>query len=78
MYFAYALIVTEPGTCASVAAACDGFPETASVEALSGPYDLLVKVRVLSEEALLAFVSQRLAAVDGIRSATTLVATPSD
>lgn len=77
MFLAYALIVTEPGSCATVAAALSGLPETVLVEALGGPYDLVVKIQVLSEESLLAFVRQRIAEVEGIRSATTLVASPS-
>jgi DNA-binding Lrp family transcriptional regulator len=77
VFLAYALIVTEPGCCAAVAAALDDLPGTVSVEALGGPYDLVVKIQVLSEESLLDFVRRRVSEIDGIRSATTLVASPS-
>lgn len=73
MVLAYALIVTEPGACSSVATAIGDFPETVTVDRLSGPYDLVVKLQLLSEEAVLAFVRQRLGQLDGIRSATILV-----
>ncbi len=76
MVLAYALIVAEPGACTGVVAALCDLPEAVSVHQLSGPYDIVVKVQLLSNEALLTFVRQRLGHIDGIRSATTLVAAP--
>jgi Lrp/AsnC family transcriptional regulator, regulator for asnA, asnC and gidA len=56
-----------------VAEAVSAFPEVSYVVVTAGAFDLLVEVVCENNDALLAFLTERLRAVDGVRDTETFV-----
>jgi Lrp/AsnC family transcriptional regulator for asnA, asnC and gidA len=66
-------ISVEPGAAERVAADLGRLPEVAYLVLVAGSFDLLVEVVCEDNEHLLRWLSEQLAAIDGIRSTETFV-----
>ncbi|MGH9071481.1 MAG: Lrp/AsnC family transcriptional regulator [Acidimicrobiales bacterium] len=63
---AYVLIQTEVGKAARVAAELAQLEGVASADAVTGPYDVIVRVRAASVDELGRLIASRLQLVEGI------------
>ncbi len=73
MEIVYLLVVTEVGKLDEVARRLRGIPEVAEVQAVTGPFDLIVKVEAPHINAALDTVVHKIRRVPGIKSTETLV-----
>jgi DNA-binding Lrp family transcriptional regulator len=69
----YLLVETEVGQLDSVLQRLRGIPSVVEVEAVTGPFDLIVKVQAPHLNAALDTVVHRIRRVPGIKSTETLV-----
>jgi DNA-binding Lrp family transcriptional regulator len=63
---AYILIQTEVGQASDVTAKVARLPGVSSVDAVAGPYDLIVRAEADSIDALGRFVVSRVQPIDGV------------
>ncbi|MGD0257149.1 MAG: Lrp/AsnC ligand binding domain-containing protein [Thermoplasmata archaeon] len=73
MEIVYLLVVTEVGRLDEVARRLRGIPEVTEVQAVTGPFDLIVKVEAPHINAALDTVVHKIRKVPGIKSTETLV-----
>lgn len=76
MVEAYVLVQTAVGRALEVAAALVGVPGVTVAESVTGPYDVVARVRVATIDDLGLLVGERLAAVPGIARTVTCTITP--
>ena len=69
----YLLVVTEVGRLDEVAARLKSVPGVVEVEAVTGPFDLIVKVQAPHINVALDTVIHKIRKVPGIKSTETLV-----
>ncbi len=73
MEIVYLLVVTEVGRLDEVARRLRVIPGVAEVQAVTGPFDLIVKVEAAHINAALDTVVHKIRRVPGIKSTETLV-----
>jgi DNA-binding Lrp family transcriptional regulator len=73
MEIVYLLVVTEVGHLDEVARRLRGIPGITEVQAVTGPFDLIVKVEAPHINAALDTVVHKIRKVPGIKSTETLV-----
>lgn len=72
MVDAYVLISTEPGLAPEVYEKVKDLESVLNVEAVTGPYDLIVKIEVNSSEDLAETVFNEVRGMSGITNTSTL------
>ncbi|MFP4005332.1 MAG: Lrp/AsnC family transcriptional regulator [Candidatus Hadarchaeia archaeon] len=73
MVKAYSLISTDPGATSEIYEKVKKIEGVKSVEAVAGPYDIVVRIEVDSLERLTGAVFGKIRGVDGVTSTTTLI-----
>lgn len=73
MEIVYLLVVTEVGRLDEVARRLRVIPGVTEVQAVTGPFDLIIKVEALHINAALDTVVHKIRRVPGIKSTETLV-----
>jgi DNA-binding Lrp family transcriptional regulator len=73
MEIVYLLVVTEVGHLDEVVRRLRAIPEVSEVQAVTGPFDLIVKVEAPHINAALDTVVHKIRRVPGIKSTETLV-----
>ncbi len=73
MIKAYCLVLVEPGKTSEVVKTLKSTPGIKSVEAVAGPYDLVVRAEVDSLEELSKIVFGKVRTTKGVTSTTTLI-----
>ncbi len=76
MVEAYVLVQTAVGRAAQVAAVLGSLPGVALAESVTGPYDVVVRVRVAAIDELGPLVTERIGGVPGINRTVTCTIIP--
>ncbi len=76
MIKAYVLVVTNPGETKAVVAALQGVAGVKELHEVMGPYDLVIELEVESLSDVPPILSDKIRAVPGIESTTSLVTFP--
>ena len=76
MIKAYVLVVTNPGETKSVVAAVRKVPGVKELHEVMGPYDVVIELEVESLSDVPPILSDRIRAIPGIESTTSLVTFP--
>ena len=76
MIKAYVLVVTNPGETKSVVAAVRQVPGVKELHEVMGPYDVVIELEVESLSDVPPILSDRIRAIPGIESTTSLVTFP--
>jgi anthranilate phosphoribosyltransferase len=74
MVTAIVLVNTEHGAVVRVAKEIGAIPDVVEVLSVTGPYDLVVTIKVEEYERMAEVITERLAGVAGIANSTTLMA----
>jgi DNA-binding Lrp family transcriptional regulator len=73
---AYVLVVVDPGQTKKVFQAIKAIREVAECHEVMGPYDIVVELKVENLTEVAPILGQRLRAIPGIESTTSLVTFP--
>jgi len=76
MIKAYVLVVTNPGETKSVVAALQNVTGVKELHEVMGPYDIVIEIEVESLGDVPPILSDKIRAVPGIESTTSLVTFP--
>lgn len=76
MIKAYVLVVTNPGETRSVVQAISDIPGVVEMHEVMGPYDIVIEIEVESLADVPPILSDKIRAVPGIESTTSLVTFP--
>jgi DNA-binding Lrp family transcriptional regulator len=76
MIKAYVLVVTDPGETKNVVAAAKGIPGVQELHEVMGPYDIVIEIEVESLSDVPPILSDKIRAIPGIESTTSLVTFP--
>jgi len=76
MIKAYVLVVTNPGETRNVVNALRDVPGVQELHEVMGPYDVVIEIEVESLSDVPPILSDRIRAVPGIESTTSLVTFP--
>lgn len=78
MIKAYVLVVTNPGETRNVVAALSSIEGVVEMHEVMGPYDIVIEIEVESLSQVPPILSDKIRAVPGIESTTSLVTFPDD
>lgn len=73
MVSAYSLISSEPNMTSKIVEEVRGMEGVKSVEAVAGPYDVVVRIEVNSLEKLTGTVFGEIRGIEGVTNTTTLI-----
>ena len=73
---AYVLVVADPGKTKSVAEALRHIPGVREMHEVMGPYDIVAVIEVANLADVPPILGERIRAIEGIQSTTSLVALP--
>ena len=76
MIKAYVLVVTNPGETKSVVAAAKAISGVVELHEVMGPYDIVIEIEVDSLSDVPPILSDKIRAIPGIESTTSLVTFP--
>ncbi len=76
MIKAYVLVVTNPGETKNVVAAAKDIKGVVELHEVMGPYDIVIEVEVESLSDVPPILSDKIRAIPGIESTTSLVTFP--
>jgi DNA-binding Lrp family transcriptional regulator len=76
MIKAYVLVVTNPGETKHVVAALASVPGVKELHEVMGPYDVVIEIEVESLSDVPPILSDKIRAIPGIESTTSLVTFP--
>lgn len=78
MIKAYVLVVTNPGETRNVVNAVAGVPGVVEMHEVMGPYDIVIEIEVDSLKDVPPILSDKIRAIPGIESTTSLVTFPEE
>jgi len=73
---AYVLVVTDPGKTRYVVAELRKVPNIVEMHEVMGPYDIVAAIEVENLQDIPPILGERLRAIEGIQSTTSLVTLP--
>jgi DNA-binding Lrp family transcriptional regulator len=76
MIKAYVLVVTNPGETRNVVTAVAGIEGVVELHEVMGPYDIVIEIEVESLSDVPPILSDKIRAIPGIESTTSLVTFP--
>ena len=73
---AYVLVVTDPGKTKRVVQAMRDVPGIIEMHEVMGPYDIVVEIEVANLQDIPPILGEKIRAIEGIESTTSLVTLP--